>query len=78
MDANMPVMSGLEATRRIRDMGYKGLIIGVTGNVTPHDISTFVAHGANIVLPKPLDMSKLDNALDNFFHKEKDSRLEFA
>ena len=33
MDSEMPNMSGLSATRLVREqLGYKGLIIGVTGN----------------------------------------------
>mmetsp|Transcript_9290 Transcript_9290/g.9368 ORF Transcript_9290/g.9368 Transcript_9290/m.9368 type:complete len:126 (+) Transcript_9290:2175-2552(+) len=60
MDSMMPVMDGLEATKEIRDVGYKGLIIGVTGNVTADDIESFLKHGADAVLPKPLDVDGFD------------------
>ena len=29
----MPNMCGVEATKRIRRLGYTGLIVGVTGNI---------------------------------------------
>ena len=36
MDFMMPNMDGPTATRIIRELGYKGLIIGVTGNFSTH------------------------------------------
>ena len=48
------VMTGLEATKAIRGLKYDGVIIGVTGNVSTEDVSSFLNHGADAVLPKPL------------------------
>lgn len=56
MDDNMPNMSGREATKQLRERGYKGMICGVTGNTTLTDTLAFEAHGATMVLPKPLDI----------------------
>jgi CheY-like chemotaxis protein len=39
MDSVMPRVSGLTATQTIRHMGFHGLIVGVTGNVLPEDIT---------------------------------------
>jgi len=66
MDFQMPVMDGPEATRRIRELGYEGLIIGVTGNTLPVDIEFFMKAGATIVLSKPLSVERLDNVLLTF------------
>ena len=63
MDFVMPNMNGPEATRHIRDMGYKGIIIGVTGNTLQSDIDEFKLHGANDVLPKPLDINAMETLL---------------
>ena len=52
----MPRMRGTEATKKIRDLGYVGMILGVTGNVLDDDIKEFKAQGADEVLPKPFDM----------------------
>jgi CheY-like chemotaxis protein len=54
MDNLMPVMSGLEATRALREAGFGGLILGVTGNVTPEDLDEYILCGANFVLTKPV------------------------
>ena len=63
MDDNMPNMSGPEAAKRLRELGYKGLIIAITGNVMDSDVASFKAHGADEVLPKPLDMKALQRIL---------------
>eukprot|EP00607_Mallomonas_marina_P002650 CAMPEP_0182437698 /NCGR_PEP_ID=MMETSP1167-20130531/85225_1 /TAXON_ID=2988 /ORGANISM="Mallomonas Sp, Strain CCMP3275" /LENGTH=469 /DNA_ID=CAMNT_0024630713 /DNA_START=737 /DNA_END=2146 /DNA_ORIENTATION=- len=63
MDCNMPVMNGMEAANELREGGYKGVIIGVTGNVTQEDISEFISHGADAVLPKPLDIDSLESVV---------------
>lgn len=67
-DNVMPNMNGPEAVKRIRDLGYKGPIFGVTGNVLPDDIADFIAHGANAVIEKPLKISVLKMHLDDYFN----------
>mmetsp|Transcript_10111 Transcript_10111/g.10197 ORF Transcript_10111/g.10197 Transcript_10111/m.10197 type:complete len:764 (+) Transcript_10111:179-2470(+) len=75
MDANMPVMSGLEASRHLRDNGYEGIIIGVTGNVTTSDIEDYIGHGANAVLAKPLDIHQLETAVNKLFVSKRNSMI---
>ena len=58
MDSSMPFMGGLQATKKIRELGYKGKIFGVTGNAFQSDIEEFIAHGADEVLVKPLSIDK--------------------
>jgi hypothetical protein len=43
--------------------GYKGIIIGVTGNVNKEQIDEFMDHGADDVFPKPLNMEQLANTI---------------
>ena len=59
MDFVMPIMDGPTATREIRQLGYRGLVLAVTGNVTDKDVTLFKEHGANHVLPKPLTKTAL-------------------
>ena len=66
MDSCMPEMDGPSATRIIRDMGFKGLILGVTGNALPEDVANFMASGANAVLVKPLNVNEFDSIMRNF------------
>ena len=56
MDASMPNMTGSEATKAIRALGYTGKIYGVTGNSLPEDVDEFLEKGANEVKIKPLRM----------------------
>jgi CheY-like chemotaxis protein len=63
MDNQMPRMMGSDATKLIREqLGYKGVVIGVTGNVLEEDVRLFVANGANEVIIKPLNKEKFDDA----------------
>lgn len=52
----MPRLRGTESTQNIRLLGYKGIIIGVTGNALPEDVREFLNHGADGVISKPFDM----------------------
>lgn len=54
MDRCMPVMDGIEATREIRNMGYQGIILGVTGDALAEDVGAFVEAGADKVVTKPV------------------------
>ncbi len=62
MDYYMPHMTGPEAIKAIRHIGYKGMILGVSG-VMDDDVNLFIDAGANLVLCKPLTLSALWKAL---------------
>ena len=66
MDCVMPVMDGLEASRRIRSGGHRMLIVGVTGNALAEDIAAFVAAGANCVVTKPVSVAQLKDELAKY------------
>lgn len=59
MDDNMPNLLGYETAKKLRERGYEGVLIGVTGDVYPENIHRFVSNGANDVLGKPLNLTKL-------------------
>jgi CheY-like chemotaxis protein len=63
MDFEMPVMNGPTATARLRALGCTAPIIGITGNVLPADVEFFLQSGADAVLPKPLRLPDLYDAL---------------
>jgi signal transduction histidine kinase/ActR/RegA family two-component response regulator len=71
MDFEMPRMNGPTATAKLRELGYKMPIIGVTGNVLAADKDYFVAHGADSVLHKPLSVEQL-NAEISKIHMKRD------
>lgn len=61
MDGEMPVMSGLEATQRIRQMfDYQALpIIGITAHALDTHRERFLASGMNGYLTKPVEKNAL-------------------
>ena len=50
-------------------MGCSCLIIGVTGNVLPADVTFFMEHGAEFVLAKPVDIETFEERLQEFWSK---------
>ena len=70
MDMQMPVMDGLEATRRIRAMDVERAqeiaIVAMTANVFREDIDKCKAAGMNDHIAKPIDSSQLLEKLSNY------------
>ena len=65
MDVNMPIMGGLEATRRIREhSGWRNLpVIGLTADVMEDQVLACREAGMDDVVVKPVDMAGLVAAL---------------
>ena len=63
MDYQMPVMDGPTAISEIRRLGYRGIILGLTGNALLSDAEVMVKAGANDVMVKPLDIDQFLEAL---------------
>ncbi len=55
MDIQMPIMDGLEATRRIREAGYTMPIIAMTAHAMLDDKDASMSAGMNAHLTKPLE-----------------------
>ncbi|MBI3704096.1 MAG: response regulator [Rhizobiales bacterium] len=69
MDVQMPVMDGLEATRRIRAAELAAgerpaRIVALTANAYPEDRAAALAAGMDDLLVKPLDRERLREALE--------------
>ena len=70
MDMQMPVMDGLEATRRIRELETGGTrrtpIVALTANAMMGTLERCLEAGMDDYLTKPLDISRLQDVLDRF------------
>lgn len=64
-DDQMPNMSGSEMVSRLRQNGYNGVIIGLTGSADRDEVTQLLAAGCNQVLIKPLDETKIQVILQN-------------
>ena len=59
MDISMPVMDGLEATRRLRRRGFALPIIALTANVSDQDRQAALKAGMNAFINKPISLERL-------------------
>jgi len=74
MDHMMPGMDGIEATKRIRNLGgdYRKLpIIALTANAVAGAREMFLSEGLNDFISKPIEIAKLNSVLDKWIPKEK-------
>jgi signal transduction histidine kinase len=55
MDHRMPILDGLEATTRLRALGYASPILALTANATKEEREASLAAGCNDFLCKPID-----------------------
>ena len=68
-DFSMPVMDGIESTRRIREFlrefnGQQPKIIGITGHVTGEFRDKGTAAGMDEILPKPITYAVLEEKVN--------------
>lgn len=63
MDMKMPVMGGLDATRKIREFDQDTIIVAVTANVFDADREKALQVGCNAFIAKPLKRSDLEAAI---------------
>jgi two-component system, chemotaxis family, CheB/CheR fusion protein len=66
MDVQMPVLDGIEATKRIIaewDQASRPYIIAVSANVAPEDQKQYIAAGMDAYISKPIDFALLKKAL---------------
>ena len=71
MDLQMPVLDGLEATRRMRQMGFKGPILAVSALALTDKRKLSLAAGCTDHVEKPIDVKKLAALLARYRSKKK-------
>ena len=63
MDNQMNRMNGPIAAKTLREKGFVGVIVGVTGNALRQDVEDYLAHGADEVIGKPVDVDFLERRI---------------
>ena len=66
-DINMPQMDGIEFITRVRQLGFAGKIMVVTGYVSDEDRDRLESAGVNLILIKPLSREELLSAVASVF-----------
>ena len=69
LDSHMPNMNGSEAAHKLRELGYEGVVIGVTGDVMNDVNDPFLKSGVDGVMTKPIDMKKLEQLIFLFINR---------
>jgi len=64
MDHMMPRMDGIEATKIIRDYGYKKSIVALTANALAGQAEIFLKNGFDDYISKPIDIRQLNSVLN--------------
>ncbi|GBU21688.1 histidine kinase [Fibrobacteres bacterium R8-0-B4] len=64
MDHMMPRMDGIETTRKLREMGYKGPIVALTANAIVGNDEMFMRNGFDGFISKPIDVRHLNDILN--------------
>lgn len=58
MDMQMPIMNGIDATVRLREMNYKKPIVALTANAMKEDVKACYNAGCNDFIQKPISQQK--------------------
>jgi CheY-like chemotaxis protein len=62
-DHNMSRMNGLELVRRLRQRGFPGKIIVLSGHLTKENIQAYEELNVDMMLAKPFDIEELQLAM---------------
>ncbi len=72
MDIQMPIKSGLEASKEIRKKGYTGIIIACTAINDISEVNIFKSHGMDDVLTKPFKRKDVGILLSKYLTSNKE------
>jgi CheY-like chemotaxis protein len=65
MDIGLPDMNGYEVCRNLRQQGYRGQVIAVTGYGSSNDIARSTDAGFDLHWIKPIDLGALEQLLQS-------------
>jgi len=68
MDENMPILNGIEASKKIREMEIRTPIIAVTANAFKGDKEKFLKAGMDDYISKPIDIKEFLRVLKKYLN----------
>ena len=71
MDHMMPVMDGIEATKKLREMGYTNSIIALTANALVGQSENFLQNGFDAFISKPINSREMNDILNEHICSKK-------
>ncbi|QGX40620.1 hybrid sensor histidine kinase/response regulator [Permianibacter aggregans] len=74
LDMNMPEMDGMEATRQLRQQGFKQPIIALSADVQVSERAHFLDQGCDECLGKPVDRPQLYALMQRYLPAERTPR----
>jgi CheY-like chemotaxis protein len=66
MDHMMPMMDGIETTKKLRALGYNGAIVALTANALVGNADLFRRNGFDDFISKPIDQRHLNVVLNMY------------
>jgi PAS domain S-box-containing protein len=75
MDHMMPNMDGIEATKIIRELGYKNPIVALTANAVVGQADLFLSSGFDGFVSKPINVRELDGVLKKYIRDKQPAEV---
>jgi PAS domain S-box-containing protein len=75
MDHMMPQMDGIEATGRLRDMGYTQPIVALSANAVAGQTDIFLSNGFDDFLSKPIDIRRMNVLLNKLIRDKQPANV---
>lgn len=66
MDMQMPIMNGIDATKKLREFGYEKPIIALTANAMKDDIETSYQAGCSDFIAKPINQQMFLESISKY------------
>ena len=78
MDIQMPKMNGYEASKNLRDRGFKNPIIAVTAGDPMNEQANYLNAGIDDILTKPVKKSDIEKMLEKWINVRHEASGNFA